>query len=307
MKSKKPYRYPVGLFCLDLSQNLTIMSKDKVIQLQHFRYQLLPIQSDQQELWAHLKDTPEELIQKKNQYFAEAIGKLEDYTDKKKYAHVLHLTDDDHYILKIGQRKSTTLANEKLQEHVAENWPFCYVIIDNDPNNQKMVISENIAAFSTPAVLSKYLASIFKDILQHYGLNIEIEPMFERKDFWRVVRNQSITRLNFTVIRPNMARISKSLPKAFRAAVEETNSHKSVIAFNAPEKGVLENINEQNESIDGLVQYAAEGGGHIKIKMQGKRKMIDTAELPVKSEVTQIELEGSVNALIKFFKELTKL
>lgn len=282
---------------------------EKIVHLQHFRYQLSPLHSDtsQVKMFNELSESKEEIIRKKNDYFAQVIEKLAESSDDK-FIYQIHFSEGVHFVLKIGQKKSTTISTEKLVEQKIENFPFSYVIIDNNPDNQKIVIGDNTIAFSTPTVLANQLASVLRDLLLPFGLNIEIDALFHEKDFWQFVgKNPNITKINFKFVKPNMARISKSLPEAFRAAVEQTNSHTSNLIFHAPEKGVLENIKESNPTVNGLVHYASEGGGTIKIKFKGKRKEINTSTLPVKSEVTQLELEGSPNALIKFFKDITKL
>ncbi|MBK8112875.1 MAG: hypothetical protein IPK46_22540 [Saprospiraceae bacterium] len=173
---------------------------------------------------------------------------------------------------------------------------------------QKIAISVNSEAFSSPHVVKNILKKTLIRDLKEFGLNIELEQMFDQIKFWKCVQKYkgSITYINFQYIKPNLADISKSLPIAFRNFSENTNSHESQITIKAPQNGTLENINKDNEDINGLVAYTAEGAGNIKMKVKSIRKQLSTKDNPTTLQIRELDLEGPAEQLIKLYKTIVE-
>lgn len=180
--------------------------------------------------------------------------------------------------------------------------------MNNNPNVQKIAISENLEAFSGTSVVKNILKDTLKRELKKYGLNIEIEQIFNSISFWDFIERYryKISYLNFEYIKPNMANISSKLPEEFRKLAENINSHESHIIFRAPRNGVLENIDKKNKVINGLVGYTSDGGGNIKVKIKGIRKQKSTSENPEFMEIREMDLEGSSEQIIKVYKSIVE-
>lgn len=278
----------------------------KKITFSEFRYHLLPLETIQVSLEFTPKLSYEELKDKKNELFKQILDHLhEDKTDKNLFK--LIDSSEDVYLFKVSNKKYSKVVRNFEEEEIP-NEPYVYVIIDNTPSIQKILISEDIDVFSSINVTKNILLKIFRKHLNLHGLNIETKEVFDKKTFWTLIKKYQgkITYVNIEVIKPNLANISKSLPIAFRDFVEKTNAHQSNILLKAPENGKLENISQNNKDLEGLVEYSSKGGGEIKIKVKGVRKQIKTSDDIKKVDIDQIDLEGAANQVIKMYKEIIK-
>ena len=280
----------------------------KIINFHVYRYHLLPIDKTKKQLEVFPKKTYtyEQLKENKNKFFAEILDKL---VDNKINSHPLKLehSEKDYYLFKIAQKKNTTITKNFKNTNIP-NEPYCYVIFNNDDSVQKIAISDNIDAFSKPDTVKNILKKVFKRDLENYGLNIEIEQMFDSINFWEYVKkyDDQITLVNFKFIKPNLANISKSLPTDFKEFADNVNSHESHIVIKAPEKGTLENITQQNLAVNGLVEYSANGAGSIKLKVKSIRKQLNTKEKPLTLEVRELDIEGTPEQVIKLYKSIVE-
>ena len=205
-------------------------------------------------------------------------------------------------------QKKTAVITKDFENLVIDDEPYVYVIFNNQSDVQKVAISDNKDAFSNPDVVKNILKKTFRKDLEKFGLNIELEALYDQVEFWNYVdkHQKDITYINFQFIKPNLANISKSLPEVFRSFAEETNSHESHITIKAPEKGRLDNISKSNEDIKGLVDYTSEGAGSIKLKIKGLRKQQNTKENPIILQVKEMDIEGPSEQVIKLYKTIVE-
>ncbi|MGJ5643227.1 hypothetical protein [Formosa sp. S-31] len=283
--------------------------ENKLINFHIFRYHLLPLskKNKQFEMFENSDLSFEEIKERKNEFFRNILDELTSIENKHHPLKLEH-NEDDKYIFKMANKKTTRIT-QNFKNQIIANEPFCYIVFDNDPTVQKIAISDNPEAFSSPIVVKNNLRRIFRKGLEKYGLNIEIEQLFDKKGFWEYVKEhkKEITYINFQFIKPNLANISRSLPEAFKDFANDTNSHDSHIIIKAPEKGTLDNINKDNKDISGLVDYTSNGAGSIKLKVKGVRTQLNTKENPkiIKmAEIEEAEIEGSPEEVIKFYKTL---
>jgi len=281
---------------------------DKLINFHIYRYHLLPIETvnRQIDLFEDKKFTIDEIKQKKNEFFGKVLDSL---VDSKNNNHPLKLehNEDDCYLFKLAQKKTTTIT-QNFENLVIDDEPYVYVIFNNKSDVQKIAISDNNDAFSNPDVVKNILKKVFRKDLEKFGLNIELEALYDKVEFWSYVgkHQKEITYINFEFIKPNLANISSSLPKVFKNFADNTNSHESHITIKAPEKGTLENITKTNEDIKGLVDYTSEGAGSIKLKVKNIRKQLNTKENPVILQVKELDMEGPAEQVIKLYKTIVE-
>jgi hypothetical protein len=282
--------------------------EDKLINFHIYRYHLLPLDTKykQIDLFEDKTLTFNEIKKRKNEFFK---GLLDNLIKSKsnKYPLKLEHSEEEKYLFKIAQKKTTTIT-QNFENIVIDNEPYVYVVFNNDPTIQKIAISDNSEAFSNPEVVRNVLKKVFKNDLEKYGLNIEIEQLFDKVNFWEYVKEhrKNITSINFQFIKPNLAEISKSLPKVFKNFADNTNSHESHIIIKAPEKGTLKNINKKNSDIEGLVDYTSEGAGSIKLKVKNIRKQLSTKENPVILQIRELDMEGPVEQIIKLYQKIVE-
>lgn len=281
---------------------------NKIIKFNIFRYHLLPLDKGNKtlELFPEKSFSFEEIKEKKNFFLEEILVSL-DQSSRNTNPLKLEDRDDDFFLFKIANKKYTTLTHN-FKNNIVSNEPYVYIIMNNNPNVQKIAISENLEAFSGISVVKNILKDTLKRELKKYGLNIEIEQIFNSISFWDFIKRYryKISYLNFEYIKPNMANISSKLPEEFRKLAENINSHKSHIIFRAPKNGVLENIDQKNKVINGFVGYTSNGGGNIKVKIKGIRKQKSTSENPEFMEIREMDLEGSSEQIIKVYKSIVE-
>ena len=281
---------------------------DKLINFHIYRYHLLPIETAnrQIDLFENKKFTIEEIKLKKNEFFGKVLDSL---VESKNNNHPLKLehSEDDSYLFKLAQKKTTTIT-KNFENVIIDDEPYVYVIFNNKSDVQKIAISDNKEAFSNPDVVKNILKKVFRKDLEKFGLNIELEALYDKVEFWNYVgkHQKEITYINFEFIKPNLANISNSLPQVFKNFSDNTNSHESHITIKAPEKGALENIDKNNENIKGLVDYTSEGAGSIKLKVKNIRKQLNTKENPVILQVKELDIEGPSEQVIKLYKTIVE-
>lgn len=281
---------------------------EKRIHFQQFRYHLLPItnNSNQVKLFNDKVMTIEELKEAKNDFFMNALLHLDhDARSKGNPCKLIDHNDKDYFLFKIANKKSTTITQD-FKPRTIDNEPYVYLIINNHKDVQKMAISFNDEAFTSPEVVKNLLMQILNKTLEYNRLNIQIEPLFDKVEFWKYIKDHrdSLTQIDFKYVKPNMANISGALPKAFKDFSELTNSHESHVVIKAPEKGILENIDANNSDIKGLVDYVSQGAGVIKMKVKGLRKLLSTDRNIVTQEIDEISIEGAPDQLIKIYKSI---
>ena len=152
-----------------------------------------------------------------------------------------------------------------------------------------MAISRNTEAFSDTKTVVKILSQTINKHLDHYNVVLHIEPIFQKEEFWKIVGG-------------NLTNISGCLKDELKRVIDTTNSHKTVVEFNAPARAALEDITPSNNDINGLVDYSANGGGNIGVKFKHDRKKYQTAEsIKVELETTEVEIQNANPAQLDAF------
>ncbi|WP_149912711.1 hypothetical protein [Sphingobacterium cavernae] len=280
--------------------------ENKLVNFNIYRFHLNPIESNskQLELFTGEKLSRKEIKERKNEFFEKIIvDKLSVGTANNPMT--LYDHTGNYFLLKIANPKKTKIV-KNFKKSVLEHEPYVYVLINNSNTVQKIAISENIEAFYAVDGTKNLLARVLNKELKAYGLNIEIEKLFDVKDFWSYVQKHQneIKKIEFEFIKPNLANISKVIPNAFKRLQEKTNAHKAKVTIEAPEHGYLEKISKANKEINGMVEYSSEGGGNIVLKVKGLRKQLNTEEKPVILQIKELDLEGAPEQLIKIYKEI---
>ena len=101
-----------------------------------------------------------------------------------------------------------------------------------------------------------------------------------------------------------MANISNALELDLAKLNEDTNSHRTDLKLNSGEGSTLE-VNENNILINSLVDYSAEGGGDIELKMKGVKKTIRTSKTVRELSVDEFSAKNlSPDMLTMIFEKL---
>ncbi|SMO61674.1 hypothetical protein [Gracilimonas mengyeensis] len=279
------------------------MARKKKTDFQIYRYQILPISRNIQKDFFDGIESIEELIAKKNQFFEEAILKINDFDySYSELAHKIRHKDDDFFLFKFGVNRSISRETREFTEEEIDNWPSFYVGIWNSPDKQFFVVEERRDAFQQTKSFVKLFEENVNRVLERYNLVCLIEPLFEENSFWAVVDEyqERIVAVEFELITPNLANISGKLSDELKDFAKATNSQKTNMKIQSDKSSHLD-IQEENKNIDGLVDYSSEGGGDIKFRIKNLKKMISLGESVKTIEIDDIYISG-INS-----KEITDL
>ena len=273
-----------------------------------YRYQLLPITQDiQPDMYRRILSV-EELKQQKNILFSEIFANFPKLVSSSSTLHQKTvLNDGDWFAFKLGAQRSIERENEHFNKERIENWPHVTVILNNAADCQFIAISKNTKAFSNSRIVANTLEKTLKEYLKKMQLSMHINELFDEQDFWDLVRlhRGKITSVKFELISPNMANISKCLKVDLKQINLDTNSHRTCLELNAADDAVLE-IRDDNEVIDGLVEYAAEGGGNISLKINGLKRSVHTQKTNRTVELDELIVENlnveSLETLLGFLR-----
>lgn len=268
-----------------------------------FRYQLLPTTTEIQQRLDGRFSTYQELLDIKNELFKEIVSS-ESTTYRGKGYNVLSKVEHvqgNSIFLRMGVRKTLNIHDEEFRDKKVNNYPNSLVYINNHKDKQFILIEQDFESFSNTEALKNIIEKSIKKQLAQYNLTVYIEKITNPSGFWETVMEYQgmIKTLSFEFFKPNMSNISGKAVEAIKILRNDSNSHKTKLELNAPENGVLENINPDNEEIANLVDYKSQVGGNTKIKIKGYRRFIKTNDKEEEISIENIDIENKSFGKIK--------
>lgn len=273
--------------------------ENHIIHFELFRYQLLPLTRNVQmdmfldDKFRSIKSV-EELKERKNDIFCHVLTNFP--TLQHRQAELNHKVDVDSppwFVIEINTQKSLKREKPDFKQEKIDTWPHVVAIINNQPDVQIIAVSRNIRAFNSGDIVAKILQENLGRVLQQYLLSIQVEAIFEKSEFWHLVQEYQgrITSVNFELISPNMANISKALELDLARLNADTNSHRTDLKLNSSEGGALE-ISQKNPLVNSLVEYSSQGGGDIALKVKGIKKTIRTSKSVREITIDEISIQN---------------
>lgn len=270
-----------------------------------FRYQLLPrnryFQGD-----LYGPSSVEELIQVKNSIFADALKSPTAFKSEKSEIAAQKLYDkDDFFLFRIAVNRSVHLETKDFGSRSVSNWPKIWVAVWNNPESQLIAVQQRTQAFQKPASVVKLLMKSIEEPLARHQLISATEPLFEEKIFWDLIEKHKgrIRKVEFELVTPNMASISKALPEDLKLFAKRTNAVKSKLILESdPESALV--LDKSDETIEGLASYTSEGGGNVSISLGNLKKKINTSTTVKEIEISDAKLEGSAEEIAEILKSL---
>jgi len=259
---------------------------------QLYRYQILPL-SRQGFLPLPGVQSLDDLIARKNEIFAHALGSIEKFQHPKgEIIHRLIVDERDIVILRMGALKKVHLHKRDFSEKQEEDWPSILILINNDPDVQTVAIQLDFKVFRRTRTVAQILEDNLNVVLRRENLGVYFEPQFEKSDFWATVEKypNRIVEASFDLVSPNMANIRQSLTIDLGALNKSTNTRRTVIELNS-DPGATLTLSPEDPILTGLVDYASKGGGPIKLKIQGLRRSITTTNRVKEIIVDELSLE----------------
>ncbi len=238
--------------------------------------------------------TIEELTNRKNEIFEYVLKNFPTLRYRQNEIHQkVDLNSAPWFVMEINSQRSLKREMPDFNEERIDTWPHVVIIFNNRPDIQMIAVSKNTRAFNSGSTVIKILQDNLAPVLQVYQLSIDIGARFEEKEFWNLVdeHREKIVSVNFELISPNMANISKNLKLDLKQIAVDTNSHRTDVKLNSSEGGIL-NLNQDNSIVNSLVDYSSKGGGTIKLKIKGYKRTLSTSKHVKKISMEEISFEN---------------
>lgn len=270
-----------------------------------YRYQLLPIDRHTDDLYDGL--TTEQLIQRKNAIFAQAVPFIRTHRHRGSDLSVRLDAGADAFVLSIASRRGLTRETPDFRVEQIENWPHVTAIVLNRPDEQYIAVQDRPAAFASTDTVVKIIQAAVRAPLARAGLRMHSERMFRQSYFWELVQEfrEKITWVGFEFVTPNMANISSTLSTTLKELAKDTNSSQSNLQLRSDPASSLD-LNDQDETVQGLVDYTSEGGGDISIKVKGIRKRIHTSNSVRETQLDDLQLSGPADQVAQILRGMLK-
>lgn len=281
-----------------------------------YTYQFAPLQTTSNNLFGE-KDllTPEQAMANKQEIFSKLLSQkdLLFSFNNKTYGHKILLASMGVVVLRIANNRNTTLERE-FQKRKIEYTPSCGVIIDNRHDIQHIAIEEDPTAFYETEQVVKILNSTFNRLLKPYGLKLTIQKMYQKTEFWTIVNKHKdkIELVRFHFSYPNLPHVNKTVKEIIASTSKSTNSKQSSFELKSATGETLV-LNENNQELKDLANYAADSGDGIDIKAKGLKSFIKTGATSVSFEIEDIAViiskdifQDGAEKLIEILNKVTK-
>lgn len=201
-------------------------TENQFIHFELFRYQLLPLTRHTtidmfSEETFHDITSVEELKARKNEIFDHVLSSFPSLHHRQAAInHKVDINSPPWFVVEMNTQKSLQREKQDFEKERIDTWPHVVVIINNLPGVQLIAISRNSKAFNSGYVVAKILQENLDRVLQRHLLTIQVEALFEKSEFWNLIKkyHSRIMSVNFELISPNMANISKGVRTRSRPA-----------------------------------------------------------------------------------------
>ncbi len=269
-----------------------------------YRYQLLPL--DRNETKDLYQDySVEQIISRKNEFFAEALNHLPKVSHKRVEVNVLiQEIQQDFFFFHFAPSRPLTRETTDFRREKVENWPHIDAYVLNKPEDQLLIIQDRPTAFTNTDTVANIILRSTRGALDKIGLSLQIEPLFNEAYFWDLVNqyNNKITWVEFDFVTPNMANISKTLASTLKSLGKDTNAVKEQLTLRSDPSSSLD-ISHNNPTIQGLVDYTSRGAGDIKLKIKGIRKRFQTSNSRREVHLSGVEITADAEDIVEIIRE----
>lgn len=275
---------------------------------EYYRYQLVPMQYSQLTI-DNVPHTVEAIKKKKNEFFAMILenGNIS-FGNSKDCEKKIIYHENDKYLLLLSNNHKVPYYDDFNRKTIKSD-PYAIIAIDNDPHQQIIAIKNSRNAFTSSNSIVRIFSETFNRELSYYNLNIHIEAISKLNSFWKEVslHNREVIKLKFELIKPNMSNISNTFAGELRELVDQTNSHKTNLNLESSANGYLEDINEKNKRLTGIMNYVSEGGGSLKATFSDKTKFDSKSNIVTRAIKSIPDItKAKFNELKNFVKDILR-
>lgn len=271
-------------------------TKQKIRRFFIYRYQLLARIDPEKPQFVYM--TPErsymnvdDLKSDKNRIF---WNMLKDIKFKWPYAEISHeivFSDEETCLIRMGVNRPTVLRTEDFKSVFTNDWPWIYIFVDNNPNNQFLVVEIEREAWDSPDITINMLSRNINDYLSNYYLVTEIEPIIEKNAFWEFVDKHKgqIKMVEFDMISPNMSNISEKSEWPLREIRDQYNATRQKVRLENTAGSSI--AVKKDKLIVSMADYSLSGGGKTRFKLKGIRGYKSLSDDKISIEFDDIEVE----------------
>ena len=264
-----------------------------------YRYQILPLDTRPSLLY-NLQD----LIDRKNQYFMEALLSLKisgKNGNRRRYRYELVCRINNFVMMITSRQKNVKVIREDHTPADVDSFPFSYIIFDNEKEYQFVAVQESPELHARTIV--KKLEKSLQEKLKARYLTVKFSPVYKESDFWVFARENEgkIISLSFSLITPNMSNISSMLSEDLKRTAKVTAAIETNLRLKSDSSSSL-NLQPDNDELNGLVNYAAEGGGEIRAKVRDSTLSFQSNDYQAVMEIGEMEFEGDLSSLVKLIR-----
>lgn len=183
-------------------------------------------------------------------------------------------------MMRIANKRITTIVRSDLKEVQEDDYPNCIVIIDNRPGVQRVLIENKKTAFQDVKQLAGILKWTLDEILSRYSLMIDLMHLQDPKVFWELVSDNrsypdGFYKITFHLPHLNLDRLRKIFDRVLVMSREVFDSDLEW-SYKANKGGQL-SLDEHNQYQKELIEFmmAEVGSDNIKLFSNAdKRKAI---------------------------------
>ena len=272
-----------------------------------FTYQISPITNSQLQLFGD-NLSYEELVKRKNIFFADIFNDLTFYSSRHKLNYKIEYADKEFILIRLANKKTVKIEKD-FHSAYFDSEPSCLIGFYNDPEIQLIAVESDKTSFGNSFAVLKILEKAIDKKLNSFNLRFYPQPKYEERVLWEMLKQYEgrVEKLQFEFTKPNLARVNESLSDELKEAGKLLNSAKTKIEFNAPDEQVLENLTEDNSQLADLVRTSSEGAGPAKLKLNGLRRWETTATSVKSIELDTLEIESDANTIRNFVESLKDL
>ena len=187
---------------------------------------------------------------------------------------------DDITMMRIANKRVTTIVRADLKEVQEDDYPNCIVIIDNRPGIQRILIENKKTAFQDVKQLARIIKWTLDDILVRYSLKIELMHLQDPRVFWTLVNDKrnypdGFYKITFHLPHLNLERLKKIFDNVLVISRKVFDSDLEW-SYKANQGGSLP-LDEKNEFQKELIEWMMSDVGSENIKLYSnadKRKAI---------------------------------
>lgn len=138
--------------------------------------------------------------------------------------------------------------------------------------------------------------------------------MYQKTEFWTIINahKDKVELVRFHFSYPNLPHVNKTVKEIIASTIKSTNSKQSSFELKSATGETLV-LNEDNQELKDLANYAADSGDGIDIKAKGIKRFMRTGATTVSFEIEDITatiskdiFQNGAEKLIEILNKVTK-